>query len=309
MRGPKNIVLFFLTGLFLLFYPGNGEYFHIFAYHRPLFSKKEVNIEFNFHSIPYSKNFFFPQISAKAAYLVDLPSFTPVFQKNAHLKLLPASTTKIVTALVTMDVFKLNKVVSIRRLIIDGQTMGLVPQEKITVRNLLYGALIHSANDAAYALANAYGYKNFIRLMNQKAKQLKMTDTHFINPVGFDNPQQYTSVFDLALAARELLENSFLANTIAIKDITISDVNFSHFHHLASTNKLLGKMVGIGGLKTGYTEGAGENLVSFYKHKGHQYIIVILKSDDRFKDTRTLISWLDNNIAYLPPPVISLNTH
>ena len=137
--------------------------------------------------------------------------------------------------------------------------------------------------------------------MNKKAQSLRMVNTHFVNPVGFDNYEQYSSVFDLSLAARELLKNPLLTDIIAIKEITISDINFTRFHHLSSTNKLLGKMIGIGGLKTGYTEKAGENLISFYKHKNHQYIIAILKSEDRFKDTQTLINWLNNNVYYSLP--------
>lgn len=301
MKQKKNIFLFSLISLLLLFYPGNEEYFRVFAYHRPLFQKKEPKIKLSLHSIPYIKNSVPPPISAKATYLVDLPSFTPIYQKNPHRKLLPASTTKIITALVTVDVFKPEKIITIRNPITEGQTMGLVPGEKITVKNLLYGTLIHSANDAANALADAYGYKRFIKLMNKKAQLLSMVDTHFVNPIGFDNHRQYSSVFDLSLAARELLKNPTLADIIAIKEITISDVNFTIFHRLNSTNKLLGKMIGIGGLKTGYTEEAGENLVSFYKHKGHQYIIVVLKSKDRFKDTQILINWLNNNIHYSPP--------
>ena len=301
MKRKRNIVFFFLISLLLLFYPGSEEYFQVFAYHRPLFKKKEPKVKFSLHSTPYIKNSFPPPISAKAAYLVDLPSFTPIYQKNSHQRLLPASTTKIITALVAVDVFKPEKIITIRNPITEGQTMGLVPGEKMTVKNLLYGTLVHSANDAANALANAYGYKKFIKLMNKKAQSLSMVDSHFVNPIGFDNRQQYSSVFDLSLAARELLKNPALADIIAIKEITISDINFTTFHHLNSTNKLLGKMIGIGGLKTGYTEGAGENLVSFYKHKNHQYIIAILKSEDRFKDTKILINWLNNNIRYLPP--------
>jgi len=300
MKKKRNILFFILTSLFLLFYPGSEEYFQVFAYHRPLFKKRLIELNLTLHSTPYIKNSFPPQLSAKAVYLVDLPSFTPVFQKNPHLQLLPASTTKIITALVVNDVFKPEKVITIKQPITEGQTMGLVPGEKITVRNLLYGTLIHSANDATYALANAYGYKNFIKLMNKKAQSLKMANTHFVNPAGFDNLQQYSSVFDLSLAARELLKNPFLTGIIATKEITIADTGFTKFHRLNSTNKLLGKITGIGGLKTGYTEGAGENLVSFYKHKNHQYIIVVLKSKNRFKDTQILISWLDNNVRYSP---------
>ena len=85
---------------------------------------------------------------------------------------------------------------------------------------------------------------------------------------------------------------------MATKEIVISDVDYVNFHKLTNVNKLLGEIHGIGGLKTGYTESAGESLVSFYKKNGHQFIIVLLKSDDRFQDTRNIVSWIDQNVTY-----------
>jgi len=173
--------------------------------------------------------------------------------------------------------------------------------EKITVENLLYGLLVHSGNDAAYVLADNHGFEKFIDLMNKKAKELKMMDSYFKNPAGLDENNQYTTPFDLALAARVLLENPYLAKIVSTKEITISDVDFKYFHKLTNVNKLLGEIAGLGGLKTGYTEEAGENLVSFYKKNGHQFIIVILKSQDRFYDTTNVINWIEENIDYINP--------
>ena len=136
--------------------------------------------------------------------------------------------------------------------------------------------------------------------MNKKAQELQMKDTHFENPVGYDSARQYTTSFDLALAARELLENKYLSKIVSIKEITISDIDFKYFHVLSNINKLLGEISGIGGVKTGYTEEAGENLVSFYKHENNkEYIIVIMKSEDRFQDTINTVSWIDSNIKYV----------
>ncbi|PIW73556.1 D-alanyl-D-alanine carboxypeptidase, partial [Candidatus Roizmanbacteria bacterium CG_4_8_14_3_um_filter_34_9] len=241
---------------------------------------------------------FYPEVTAQAIYLVDLPSFTPIFFRNENLKLLPASTTKIITALVAMDIYKPDQIITVKKTIDEGQVMGLLVGEKITVENILYGTLVHSGNDAAFVLAENYGYDKFINLMNKKAESLGMKNSHFSNPNGLDSGTQHSTAFDLSLAARELLKNPYLSKIVSTKEITISDVDFKYFHQLTNVNKLLGEIQGLGGLKTGYTENAGENLVSFYKKNGHQFVIVILKSLDRFSDTRNIISWIEANVDY-----------
>lgn len=289
----------FFTLLFL-FYPGDAHYFHIFAYNRDLFITKSEKQENKINPVPYLKNaFYFPEITAQGVYVVDLPSFTPILQRNKDQKLLPASTTKVITALVAYDIYKPEQEIRIKKVLSEGQVMGLVEGEDITVENLLYGILVHSGNDAAYALADNYGFEKFITLMNEKARSLNMKNTHFENPAGLDNGNQYSTPFDLALAARELLKNQYLAKIASTKEITISDSDFKYFHRLSNVNQLLGEIAGIGGLKTGYTEEAGENLISFYKKNGHQFIIVIIKSLDRFQDTRNTVNWIEENISYI----------
>lgn len=293
---------FFFTffSLLFLFYPGDSDLFRIFAFNKDLFAKKEI-IENSNISIPLLINSSFqPILSAEGSYIVDKNSFTPIFEKNSTMRLYPASTTKIITALVAYDVYDLNKIITISKIPDEGQMMGLVPGERISVEYLLYGILIHSGNDAAYALAYEYGYDKFIDLMNKKAQELNMKDTHFENPIGYDSVSQYTTAFDLALSAREILDNKYLSKIVSIKEITISDSDFKYFHALSNINKLLGEVSGIGGVKTGYTEEAGENLVSFYKHGiNKEYIIVIMKSEDRFQDSLNAIDWINTNIEYV----------
>lgn len=297
----KFVLPFIFYTFLFLFYPGDSVYFHIFAYSRASFAQQEKKLNLKLKPIPYLKFSYYPEISAEGVYVVDLPSFTPVLERNTHQSFFPASTTKIVTALVAFDIYQPDQIITIKNPINDGQTMGLIAGEKITVENLLYGILVHSANDAAYALAENFGLEKFINLMNKKAKDLKMSSTYFVNPAGYDDIKQATTPFDLALAARVLLANKYLAKITATKEITISDVDFKIFHKLSNVNKLLGEIQGIGGLKTGYTENAGQNLVSFYKKNGHQFIIVILKSKDRFTDTKNIIAWLEEDIDYLNP--------
>lgn len=297
----KYILFFLFYSLLFLFYPGDSHFFHIFAYNRPVFNSNEPNPFIISNPIPVVRFPYYPEVSAEGVYVVDLPSYTPVIKRNVHSKFFPASTTKIITALVVIDLYKPDDVITVKRVLTEGQVMGLVEGEKITVENLLYGILVHSGNDAAYAVADFYGFDNFVKKMNLKAKQLHMTNSHFTNPAGLDEYSQYSTPFDLALAGRELLKNKLLSKIVSTKEIMISDIDFKYFHRLSNVNKLLGEIQGLGGLKTGYTENAGENLISFYKHNQHQYIIVILKSLDRFNDTKNVVSWINENIDYINP--------
>lgn len=275
-------------------------YIKIFSYNRDLFTKVTTYTPPKKYEIPAAKQAPPPAVTADAAYIIDLQSFSPLYGKNEKKQLFPASTTKILTALVAMDVYKPDDVVTIKRVITEGQVMGLTVGEKISIENLLYGMLVHSGNDAAYAVADAYGYDQFIARMNEKAQNIGMRSSRFKNPAGLDDPNQLSSAFDLALASRELLSNRLLRKIVGTKEITISDEDYKVFHRLTNVNRLLGEIEGIGGLKTGYTESAGENLISFYKHNNHNLLIIVLKSQDRFTDTRTVVKWIDDNVTYIP---------
>ena len=291
--------LFIFYSLLFLFYPGDSEYFHLFAYNRSLFTTTQLAQNPQIKDFPYLIYPSSPFLTAEGVYIVDLATFTPIYARNAKVRFLPASTAKIITALVAYDIYKPEKVLTIQTPLEDGQVMGLVPGEKITVENLLYGTLVQSGNDAAFALADSYGQAKFVELMNKKAQELKMTDSHFSNPAGLDQNNQYTTAYDLALAGRELLKNPYLSKIVSTKEIIISDVDFKNFHTLTNVNKLLGEIQGIGGLKTGFTEEAGENLVSLYKRSdGHEFILVILKSLDRFEDTTNAVDWINSNVVY-----------
>jgi len=296
----KNIGLFIFFSFFLLFYPGNSYYFHIFAYQRPLFQKQEKKVVLNIKPFPYLLNkYSLPEITAEGALIIDLQSFSPIYEKNSDKKFLPASLTKIITALVAYSVYQPNQIITVKKTIPDGRVMNLVIGEKITVENLLYGILIHSANDAAFVLADNFGYQNFIELMNKKAREIGMRNSYFTNPTGLEDSNNYSTPFDLALVSKNLLSNPYLSKIVATKEIVVSDIDYQYFHQLINVNKLLGEIPGIGGLKTGYTENAGENLITFYKKNSHQILIIILKSLDRFEDTKNIISWLNNNLVYL----------
>lgn len=293
--------LFIFYTILFLFYPGDSLYIKIFSSNRDIFAKEEKKIRFRSHAIPYVINRHLnPELSAEGVYIVDLDSFTPIFEKNSRVKFFPASTTKIITALTAFDYYKLDDILSVKRATDEGQIIDLIKGEKMNFENLLYGLLVGSGNDAAYTLADNYpgGVEKFIEEMNIKTKSLKMNDSLFKNPTGLDEKDQLVTAFDLALAGRKLLENKTLARIVSIRNITISDVDFQYFHRLQNINKLIGEILGVGGVKTGYTEEAGENLISFYKKNSRQFLIVILKSDDRFLDTKNTIDWIDSNVGF-----------
>ncbi len=286
----------------MLFYPGNSRYFTIFANNADLFNQQVVEEVPEIKPIPVLRNQSAPFVSAQGVYIADLQSFTPVYSKNANQQMYPASTTKVVTALVAYDLYEMDEVVTIGRVLNEGQIMGLVPNERITVENLLYGALVHSGNDAAQALADHYGYEEFMEKMNEKAASLGMRNSQFDNPTGLDDLQQLSSPFDLAVAGRELLRNPLLKKMVSTKQITVSDEDYRIFHPLSNVNQLLGEIQGLGGLKTGFTELAGQNLISYYRRPdGKEFIVVVMNSEDRFEDTRQIVSWINTTVDYIDP--------
>lgn len=302
MRLSRIFVIVLYTFLFL-FYPGDSYYVRLFFYNRDLFAAPQTTEGAMHQKVPYVLNTATtPMVTAQGVYVADLESFTPIFEKRANNRFLPASTTKILTALVAFDAFELDKVLKVKRVVSEGQVAGLVKGENITFENLLYGLLVQSGNDTAFVLADNYpgGEKEFMRAINSRAQALGMKQSHFKDPAGLNSSNQYTTPFDLALAGRALLSNKTLAKIVSIKSITVSDVDFKYFHLLHNVNKLLGEIVGVGGLKTGFTLDAGENLVTFYKKNGHQFIIVILKSEDRFEDTKRIVEWITTNVGYIP---------
>ncbi len=243
----------------------------------------------------------FPVISAEGVFAVDLGSGVPLYEKDPDSPLLPASTTKIITALVAMDYFNLDSVLTIpREVVVDGQKMGLIPGEQMKVENILYGLLVYSANDAAETLAFNYpgGYNSFVLAMNDKAKSLSMDNSHFANPVGLDEDMQRSTARDLVRASEVAMRNPEFAKIVGTKQITITDVSGKNVYNLTNINELLGSVPGVMGVKTGWTENARENLVTYIERDGHKIMIAVLGSQDRFGETKELIDWIFANYKW-----------
>lgn len=253
-----------------------------------------------------------PKITAEGIIVIDLPSQVLLFEKNSKKRFSPASTTKIATALIAFEHYQPTQILEIKTVIKDGRLMGLVPGERISAENLIYGTLVHSANDAAYTLAENYpgGVAAFVEKMNEKVRNLGLTDTHFTNPVGFEDENHYTTAYDLTQLSRVLLANEKLKKIISIKIISVSDETYSIFHTLENVNTLLGRVPGVAGIKTGYTREAGEVLSTIVKRGDHEVLITLLKSEDRFGETQSLINWVFSNFHWVDlRPTLSTIPH
>lgn len=240
-----------------------------------------------------------PEISAKGAVVIDSVSKVPLFEKNFDLRFPPASTTKIMTALVALEYYNLGDVLTIKQADVEGSMLGFENGQRFTFENLLYAMLLPSSNEAALAVAQNYpgGETAFITRMNEKAKELHLNSTHYADPIGLEDQSDYTTPFDLAILSSIALENQEFAKIVSAKTKQIASLAGDKYY-LYSLNELL-SIPGVNGVKTGHTEGAGDVLVTSRKINGGELIFVVMQSQDRFADTQNLIYYLDNNINYL----------
>ncbi len=301
-----TLVTAILLAAIFLFLPGQNIYQVSFAERNPLVAGVNITLP---SPAPYPVNFTNvtpPDLTARAILIMDIPSGVWLYQKNPQARLSPASTTKVMTALVALDYFKMDDILTIKTPITEGRVMGLVPGEKLTFENLLYGALVHSGNDAAYAIADNYpgGVSAFVEKMNEKARELSLSGTRFDNPIGFEGNDHFTTAEDLARLANVALKNPTIARIVGTPAITVADAGFSRFYQLENVNQLLGKIPGVLGIKTGWTENAGECLVTAITRDNKKILIVVLDSKDRFGETTALIDWTFNNFQWqvIAPP-------
>jgi serine-type D-Ala-D-Ala carboxypeptidase (penicillin-binding protein 5/6) len=238
-----------------------------------------------------------PAIKARAAVVLDLDSGTTLFQFNQHARLAPASLTKVVTALVALDHLQLDQAVTvpptINQLPWDSTRMGLRVGERVTVRELLEGLFLNSGNDAAITLSEATMPRaTFVGLMNARASALGMADTHFVNPIGLDDPGHYTSAADLAKAAIELTTRyPTVAAMAAAPSLTLPATAWHHAYPLYNLNQLIRTYPGATGLKTGWTGRAGGCLIATATRGGHHLLVVVLGSPRIFDEAAALLDF------------------
>jgi D-alanyl-D-alanine carboxypeptidase len=237
-------------------------------------------------------------VNSKAFIIYDPDARVIIAGKNEHFRFSPASSAKIMTAIIILEEYKLDQVLTASGVDqIEGSEMKLEEGEAMTVENLLFGLMLPSGNDAAYVMAANYngGVNKFIERMNDTAKTLKLENTKFVDPSGYSD-NNYTTAFDLARLASYALKNDKFREIVSTKNKTVSDVTGSITHDLNNLNELLG-VEGVTGIKTGFTEEAGGVLVSSIEREGKTYVVVVLNSPDRFQDTKNIIINALKNIS------------
>lgn len=233
-------------------------------------------------------------VSAKAAVVINGDTGEILYQINADTRMPMASTTKIMTALLLCELagdFEKQITVTSEMVAVEGSSMGLLAGDKVTYHDLLYGMMLASGNDAANTAAIALGgsVENFVKLMNERAASLGLTDTNFVTPSGLDAQDHYTTAYELAVIARAALHNEHFAAAAASKSATLCYGNPPYKRTLTNHNRLLKLYDDVIGVKTGFTKKSGRCLVSAAKKDGKFVIAVTLCDPDDWSDHRQLL--------------------
>lgn len=241
-----------------------------------------------------------PNLNARIAVAYDRTSGNIIYGKNENKRTAMASTTKIMTAIVLIENADLNQsvVISTKAAGTGGSRLGLKKNDKITLNDLLYGLMLKSGNDAAVAIAETVGgnIEEFANMMNSKAKELGLENTHFVTPHGLDNPEHYTTAYELAKLADYAMKNEVFAKVVNTKTYTVTINGYPKT--INNTNELLGYLEGVNGVKTGFTNNAGRCLVTSVNREGFEIITVVLQADTkkiRTTDSIKLIEYVYNN--------------
>ena len=239
-----------------------------------------------------------PIINARKYAIYDRGSKRIIYGKNNNIKCAMASTTKIMTAIIAIENNNISldgeTIVSQRAASVGGSRLGLKKGDKITNKELLYGLMLKSGNDAAIAIAEEIGgsVEGFVKMMNNKAQDLDLNNTHFVTPHGLDNPEHYTTATELAILTDYALSNQLFKEIVSTKTYTIR-INGNPIT-INNTNELLGVLNGVVGVKTGFTNGAGRCLVTEIVRGKRDLIVIVLGADtkkDRTRDSIRLIEY------------------
>lgn len=234
-------------------------------------------------------------ISAASAVLINSQTGNAVYEKNADKKMPMASTTKIMTAICAIENTNTNMPVKIdsRAAGIEGSSIYLSAGEVISIKELLYGMMLNSGNDAATALAIATSgsVEEFSLLMNKTARRIGAVSTHFVNPSGLYDENHYTTARDLARITAYAMKNPLFRHIVSTRELKISSNAEGGVRYLKNHNKLLWQYDGCTGVKTGYTKKCGRCLVSSCKKTGTELIAVTLNAPDDWRDHKALFDY------------------
>lgn len=245
----------------------------------------------------------FSGTSARAACLIDAKSGAVLYSHNENSPLPMASTTKIMTALVILENMSPETVVAVPKEVqyIEGSSIYLAPGEKITVETLLYGLMLESGNDAAYTLAVSCSksIEDFCTLMNKKADELGLINTHFENPHGLHNDNHYTTAYELCVIASKALENELFRKIVSTKSTYAKSTFSDETRYFSNHNKLLRTFPNTIGVKTGFTKKAGRCLVSAVQKNEERFVAVTLNDGNDWHDHASMLSFAFENFDTL----------
>jgi D-alanyl-D-alanine carboxypeptidase len=236
-----------------------------------------------------------PYVSARSIAIVEGACGAQLYGRDEHLRLPPASLTKLMTAAVATDQADTGKMITAR---VDGAkmhddtgstVMGLRPGMELSLLDLLYGLLLPSGNDAAVAIAEGIGgtQERFVQMMNDKAASLALNDTHFTNPHGLYENDLYSSAYDMAMLARYDMQNATLRQIVS----SVSWQPKWDGPAVWNGNALLSKYDGADGIKIGYTEQSQQTIVGSATRNGRRIIVSLMRSQDRYTDSERLFDW------------------
>lgn len=242
-----------------------------------------------------------PSLQAKAYLVMDVKNDQILLSQNELMQLPPASLTKIMTAIIAIEDYNLSRSVVVPQKCVDlnGAMIGFKANEVFTLEDLLYGLLVKSGADAACAIANISSEAEFLERMNAKAKEIGLDNTVFQNEIGFDaENNQLTSVEDIRKLSLYALNISTFRKIVGTRNIVIKNLSAGNTYPVQTTNDLLYTIPGSAGIKTGTTDKAGQCLSYLYQNRDREILIVILGSQDRFKDTTALLNWANGELDY-----------
>lgn len=238
-----------------------------------------------------------PDVSAQTAILIETNSGEALYEKNAEEKAYPASVTKVMTALLAIENGDLDKMVKVsqKAVGVEGSSIYLEKGEKITLRDLIYGLMLRSGNDAAIAISEEIGgsTENFVMMMNKRAKEMGALNTNFMNPNGLHDPEHYTTAKDMAIISKAAMENSEFKQVAETKS-WVTDRGEGKYNYFYNKNKVVYQYDGGTGIKIGYTKAAGRTLVASSERDGMELICVVMNAPDWFQDTYKLMDYAYN---------------
>lgn len=245
-----------------------------------------------------------PTSTAQAVLVMDMETGRPVLERNARTQFAPASITKMMTAVVVLEHADLGATVTVQPDDLEeGSTMGLRAGDVVTVEDLLWGLLLPSGNDAAETLARFVGggsVQTFVGMMNDKAAALGLTGTHFANPHGLDDDGHYSTALDLATLGRYAMQKPLFARIVSTRDYTVTAGRRFELHNTNQLLYLTADVPGVNGIKTGFTDNAGDSLVASVEREGRKVIVVVLGSTNRTAAAAGLVRFAYSAFAWVP---------